>query len=123
MTSPSMARKPTPPRTRHVKSVVSAVTQLVAAVMVIGMTTAQAAEIKVMASAAIKEIVLDLVPAFEKSTRHNVTTIWSGTEAITRRISEGEVVDIVLIAGPNIDTLISEGRLVAGSVAVRAGLP
>lgn len=133
MTSPSMARKPTPRRTRHVKSVVSAVTQLVAAVMVIGMTTAQAAEIKVMASAAIKEIVLDLVPAFEKSTRHNVTTIWSGTEAITRRISEGEVVDIVLIAGPNIDTLISEGRLVAGSradvarsgigVAVRAGLP
>ncbi len=101
--------------------------------MVIGTTTAHAAEIKVIASVAVKEVVLDLIPAFEKSSGHKVATIWSGTEAITKRISGGEVVDIVLIAAPNIDKLITEGRLVAGSradvaksgigVAVRAGLP
>jgi len=101
--------------------------------MVIGTTTAHAAEIKVIASAAVKEIVLDVIPAFEKSSGHKVTAIWAGTEAITKRISGGEVVDIVLIAAPNIQKLISEGRLVAGSradvaksgigVAVRAGLP
>lgn len=112
---------------------VSALTKFVAAVMVIGTTTAHAAEIKVIASAAVKNVVLDLIPAFEKSSGHKVTTIWAGTEAITKRISGGEMVDIVLIAAPNIDKLISEGRLVAGSradvaksgigVAVRAGLP
>ncbi len=112
---------------------VSALTKSVAALMVIGATTAHASEIKVMASAAVKEVVLDLIPPFEQSSRHKITTIWAGTEAITKRISGGEVVDIVLIAAPNIDKLISEGRLVAGSradvaksgigVAVRAGLP
>src|SRR5574341_1199083 len=115
------------------KSIVSALTTFVAAAMLIGTTTAHASEIKVMASAAVKEVVLDVIPAFEKSSGHKVTPIWAGTEAITKRISGGEVVDIVLIAAPNIDKLISEGRLVAGSradiaksgigVAVRAGLP
>jgi molybdate transport system substrate-binding protein len=115
------------------KSIVSALTKFVAAAVVIGATTAHAAEIKVIASAAVKEVILDLIPAFEKSSGHKVTPIWAGTAAITKRISGGEVVDIVLIAAPNIDKLISEGRLVAGSradvaksgigVAVRAGLP
>jgi len=101
--------------------------------MLIGATTAHAAEIKVIAAAAVKEVVFELIPAFEKASGHKVTTIWAGTEAITKRISGGEVVDIVLIAAPNIDKLIAEGKLVAGSradvaksgigVAVRAGLP
>jgi molybdate transport system substrate-binding protein len=117
----------------RMRSFVAALTKAVAAAMVIGTSTAYADEIKVIASAAVKEFVLDLVPAFEKSSGHKVTTIWGGTEAITKRISGGEVVDIVLIAAPNIQKLISEGRLVAGSradvaksgigVAVRAGLP
>ena len=70
------------------KSVVSALTKFVAAAMVIGTTTAHAAEIKVIASAAVKEVVLDLIPAFEKSSGHKVTTIWAGTEAITKRIKD-----------------------------------
>jgi molybdate transport system substrate-binding protein len=104
----------------------------VAAALVIG-AAAQAAEVKLIGSAAVKEVVLDLIPAFEKATGHKVTTIWSGTETVTKRVSGGEVVDIVLIAAPNVDRLIAEGKLVAGSrtdvaksgigVAVRAGLP
>jgi molybdate transport system substrate-binding protein len=110
----------------------SFVANFVAAVMVIGATTVQAAEVKLIASAAVKEAVLDLVPAFQQASGHKVTIIWAGTEAITKRISGGEVVDIVLIAAPNIDKLVAEGKLVAGSradvaksgigVAVRAGL-
>ncbi len=117
----------------QMNSIVSGLTKFVAAVMVIGTATAHAAEIKVIASVAVKEVVLDLIPAFEKSSGHKVATIWAGTETITKRISGGEVVDIVLIAAPNIDKLITEGRLVARSradvaksgigVAVRAGLP
>ncbi len=110
----------------------SFVANFVAAVMVIGATTVQAAEVKLIASAAVKEAVLDLVPAFQQASGHKVTIIWAGTEAITKRISDGEVVDIVLIAAPNIDKLVAEGKLVAGSradvaksgigIAGRAGL-
>ncbi len=116
-----------------VQSKASLVATFVAAVIVIGATTAQAADVKLIASAAVKEAVFDLVPAFEKASGHKVTIIWAGTEAITKRISGGEVADIVLIAAPNIDKLVAEGKLVAGSradvakssigVAVRAGLP
>jgi molybdate transport system substrate-binding protein len=114
-------------------SIMSVLIKSMVAVMAIGATAAHAAEIKVIASAAVKQVVLELIPAFEKSSGHKVTTIWAGTEAITSRISSGEAVDIVLIAAPNIEKLIAEGRLVAGSradvaksgigVAVRAGLP
>jgi molybdate transport system substrate-binding protein len=117
----------------RVRSKASLVAMFAAATMVIEPTMAQAAEVKLIASAAVKEAVVALVPAFEKASGHKVTAIWAGTEAITKRIGGGEVVDIVLVAAPNIDKLIAEGKLVAGSradvaksgvgVAVRAGLP
>jgi len=106
---------------------------LVAAMLVTVPSLAPAAEVKLVASAAVREAVADLVPVFEKSTGHKVTAIWAGTEAITKRISGGEVVDVVIVAAPNIERLIAEGKLVAGSradvaksgigVAVRAGQP
>jgi molybdate transport system substrate-binding protein len=101
--------------------------------MMMGMTNAHAAEVKAMAANAVKEAFFELVSAFENSSNHKVTTIWGGTEGLAKRIGAGEVVDIVVIAAPNIDTLIREGKLVAGSradiaksgvgIAVRAGLP
>lgn len=112
---------------------VSLLAGFVAAVMMIGVTTAQAAGIKVMAANAVKESFLELVSDFEKSSGHRVSTIWGGTEGIAKRVSGGEVVDIVIIAAPNIDKLILEGKLVTGSradfaksgagIAVRTGLP
>jgi len=111
----------------------SALAMSVAAVMVAGTGAAHAAEVKVMATNALKGAVLELIAAFEESSGHKVTTIWGGTEAVAKRIGDGDVVDIVIIAAPNIDTLIAERRLAAGSraefaksgvgIAVRAGLP
>ena len=111
---------------------VSFLARFMIAAMVIGMNAAQAAEVKVMAANAVKEAFLELVLAFEKSSGHRVTTIWGGTEGVAKRVSGGEVVDIVIIAAPNIDKLILDGKLVAGSradfaksgvgIAVRTGL-
>src|SRR5215207_4981127 len=115
------------------RSIVFALARLVVAAGMIGTTAAQAAEIKLIASNAMKEIVLNLIPGFESSSGHKVTALWGGTEAITKRIGSGEIVDVVLIAGPNVEKLIAEGKVVPGSrsdvaksgvgVAVRAGLP
>jgi molybdate transport system substrate-binding protein len=99
----------------------------------IGVSAAQAAEVKVMAANAVKEALLEIVSAFERTSGHKVTTVWGGTEGVTKRVTGGEVVDIVIIAAPNIDKLILEGKLVSGSradfaksgvgIAVRTGLP
>ena len=82
-----------------------------------GVNVAQAIELKVMAASAVKEAYLELVSDFENSSGNKVITIWGGTEGLAKRISGGEVVDIVIVAAPNIDKLIMEGKLVAGSRA------
>lgn len=92
-----------------------------------------AAEIKVIVANAIKEAYEPLVASFEKASGHKVLTTFSGTEATFRRVSGGEVFDIVLIGSEAIDRLIGAGKLAKGSrvdiarsgvgVAVRSGLP
>ena len=96
-------------------------------------SVAQAIELKVMAASAVKEAYIELVSDFENSSGNKVITIWGGTEGLAKRISSGEVVDIVIVAAPNIDKLIMEGKLVAGGrvdiaksgvgIALRTGLP
>src|SRR5947209_5116400 len=79
-----------------------------------GMTSA--ADIKVMASAAIREAYLELVPAFEKQSGHKVVTIWSGTTEVSRRIGGGEVVDLVIASAPTIEKLTADGKVVGSRV-------
>lgn len=105
----------------------------VVTVPLMGINAARADEIKVIAANAVKEPFLELVAAFEKSSGHKVTAVWSGTAGITKRINGGEVVDVVIVGAANIDKLVQGGKLVAGSradfaksgvgIAVRAGLP
>jgi molybdate transport system substrate-binding protein len=92
---------------------------------------AQAAEIKVIAANAIKAGYAELVASFDKS--HSVVTTYAGTADTIKRISAGEVFDLVIIGSDGIDQLIAAGKLAAGSradfaksgvgVAVRAGAP
>ena len=95
--------------------------------------TAQADEIKVLASVVMKETYLELVPQFEKASKHKVVTIWSGTADIMKRMKAGESVDLVIVAVKSLDELTQLGKIVPGSrvdlvksgvgVAVRAGAP
>jgi molybdate transport system substrate-binding protein len=101
--------------------------------ILIGTGMTQAADIKVLASNALKEAYLELVPAFERTTEHKVATTWAGTNDIMKRMAAGETYDLVIMAGPAIDELIKQGKVVAGSrvdlaksgvgIAVRAGAP
>jgi molybdate transport system substrate-binding protein len=92
---------------------------------------AGAAEIKVIASNAVREPYRELVPVFEKATGHKVTIDWGGTVDIVKRVAAGEISDIVIIPAARIDGFVKEGKLagrvdVARSgvgVAVRAGAP
>jgi molybdate transport system substrate-binding protein len=89
------------------------------------------AEIKVLSSIATREAYLELVPPFEQASGHTVATTWAGTTAIMQRMAAGERYDLVMISSTELDELIRQGRIVAGSrvdlarsgigVAVRAG--
>jgi molybdate transport system substrate-binding protein len=110
-----------------------AVATQMAAAMTTGLNDAQGAELKVLGSAGMKEVVTDLLPAFERATGHKVTITWTGNENILKAIRAGETADLVIMAKSNIDALIAEGKLVGAGradlaksgigVAIRAGLP
>jgi molybdate transport system substrate-binding protein len=95
--------------------------------------TADAVEIKLIASNAVKEAYGQLLPAYEKASGNKVTVVWSGTADIIKRVNGGEVADAVIITDVGIDSLIKQGKLVgagrlnvaksAAGVAVRAGAP
>lgn len=94
---------------------------------------ASAAEINVLAVGATKEAYVELVPEFEKSSGHKVVTTWTGSANIKKQIAAGEVYDLVIVGGPEIDAFIQQGKMVPGSrvdlmksgvgVGVRAGAP
>lgn len=74
---------------------------------------AMAAEIKVLAPNAAKESVTEAISIFEKTTGYKVSISWLGTEAITKRVANGEAVDVVVNAAQNIDRQSKDGKLAA----------
>ena len=94
---------------------------------------AQAGEIRVLASGAVKEAYLELTPKFEAATGHKVTTVWSSTVLMKKQIADGEQFDLVIIGAPEVDDFITAKKALAGSrvdlmkvgvgMAVKEGAP
>src|SRR4051794_26156446 len=68
------------------------------------------AEIKLLASGAIKDAYLELLPAFEKASGHKVVAKWSSTTDIRKRVEGGEVADLVILGDSGTEVLIKEGK-------------
>jgi molybdate transport system substrate-binding protein len=94
---------------------------------------ANAVEIKVLSTQAAEQAYRELVPQFEAASGHKVSTIFTGTVDLQKRIAAGEMYDLIIMAGPAIDDFIKAGKVVPGSrvdlaksgvgVAVPAGAP
>ena len=76
---------------------------------------AEAAEIKVLSTQATQEAYLELVAQFEKTSGHKVTTAFTGTLNVQKRLADGERYDMIIMAGPAIDEQIKLGKVLAGS--------
>ena len=119
--------------TLNLRTILRSVLLAAATVCALCPQVAQTAEINVIAANAVKDGYAELVAAFEKSSGHKVATTWAGTVNATKKLSDDEVYDLVIIGSNNIDQLIAAGKLAAGSradfaktgigIAVRAGLP
>jgi molybdate transport system substrate-binding protein len=94
---------------------------------------AGATELKVLSTQATEEAYRELVPQFEKTTGHKVTTVFTGTLDANKRLAAGETYDLLIMSGPSIDEHIKTGKVVPGSrvdlaksgvgVGVKAGAP
>ncbi len=86
------------------------------AVLIICGDEATAAEIKLLAGSAITPVMTELIPKFEQSSGHKVLSDLDGAiGAMTDRIEKGEAADVAIVSGAQIDALVREGKVLAGS--------
>ncbi len=81
---------------------------------------ADGAEINVMISAGFSAAYLDLLPEFERTTKHPVVTargasMGSAPSSIPSRLQCGEPVDVFVMVGDALDALITQGKAVAST--------
>jgi len=94
---------------------------------------AQAAEIKVLSSNAVKTVLEELGPRFEKATEHKLVITFSSAAALKSNIEKGEAFDLAILTASAADDLIRQGKLAAATrtdlvrsgagVAIRKGAP
>ena len=96
--------------------------------------SAGAAEVRVLSSNAMREVLLDAAPQFEKASGHKVSMAFVGSVDILKRLRAGDKsADLIVLQVSSIDELAAEGLVVKGSrvdfahslvgAAVRAGAP
>lgn len=99
--------------------------------MLISGALAQAAEIKVLSTVAVKAVVEELGPQFERQTGHKLAVTFGVANTMKRQIEAGERFDVAIMTAPVADDLIKQGKIVAATrtdlarggigIAVRAG--
>jgi molybdate transport system substrate-binding protein len=79
-----------------------------------------AAEVKVLTAGAFKQVVLAVVPEFEKQTGHKVTVDNDTVGGLTKKIEGGETFDVVVLTPAAVDDLTKKGKIADGTKAVLA---
>jgi molybdate transport system substrate-binding protein len=91
------------------------------------------APIKILSGGAMRTLMVDVVPLFERATGHRAEIEFALTSVLTRKIEAGAAFDVALLPRPELDELARAGKIASGSTAdvtrstvglcVRAGAP
>jgi molybdate transport system substrate-binding protein len=73
--------------------------------------SAHAAEVKILTAGAMKAVVLELVPAFEKETGHKAIVDNDTAGGLAKRIEGGEAFDVAIITPSVINNLATKGKV------------
>jgi molybdate transport system substrate-binding protein len=98
----------------------------------LGLSSAAAADLKVLTAGAMRGVVDALLPDFEKATGHKVTVDNATAGVLVKRIEAGEAFDLAIITPKAIEALAKNGKIdgskvdlakVGMGVAVKTGAP
>jgi len=91
------------------------------------------AEIKILSGGAMKSLMVEVVPLFERTSAAKVEVKFALTSVLKKEIEDGAAFDIALLPRPELDALVEAGKIAAGTqtditrstvgLAVRAGAP
>jgi molybdate transport system substrate-binding protein len=76
---------------------------------------AQAAELKVFCPIAMKGVMAELLPQFERSSAQKMMIEYGTVGALVDRVSKGESGDVAIVSGPRLDELQKQGKIIVGS--------
>jgi len=87
-------------------------------------TAAYAEQIRVLSSVAVKAVIDELAPQFERSTTHTIRPVFGIAAAIKTNIEGGEPFDVAILTPAMLDDLATKGLIdtMARPVIARAGL-
>jgi molybdate transport system substrate-binding protein len=83
---------------------------------------ADAAEIKVLSSGALKLALTLLLPDFEKSSKDTVTVEYGPAGSIASRVQRGEPADVAIVTASQLEDLERQGKIARGSRVNIAGI-
>jgi molybdate transport system substrate-binding protein len=96
-------------------------------------TFASPAEIKILSTMAVRSVMEQLIPEFERASGHKVVIAYDTSNIMAKRVQDGEAVDLAILTPALIEDLAKQGKVVPGSnvmvarsgvgIAVRAGAP
>jgi len=78
---------------------------------------ANAAEIRVLSSNALKTVVEELGPQFEKATENKLNVTFGAAANLKTSIEKGEAFDLAILTSSALDDLVKQGKLVAATRA------
>jgi molybdate transport system substrate-binding protein len=87
----------------------------------LGATVAQAADIKVLASGALKLVLPQLLTDFQKSSGHAASVAYGPAGAIANRVRRGDAADVAIVTKSQLEGLQREGKIIAGTGTDIAG--
>ena len=95
-----------------------------AATLLLSLTSAKAADMKLVSSVGVRPAIEDLVPQFEKARGHKVEILFGTAVQMKGKIDAGEAFDLAILNPPQIDDIVKTGKGVAETRApiARAGM-
>jgi hypothetical protein len=78
---------------------------------VVAAATVNAAEVVLMTTGAVEQIMRDLIPSFERATGHRVTMTVLGTGGAVAAIKEGKFADLILLGPDALNELAAAGKV------------
>jgi molybdate transport system substrate-binding protein len=114
-----------------IRNIAAAFCGLVITAVLVG--SAQAAEVKVLASNAVKPVLEELGPRFERESGNKVTMVFGSPAGLIAEVAKGAPFDVVVLPTSGVDDLARQGKMAAGAqtavarsgagVAVKRGAP
>jgi molybdate transport system substrate-binding protein len=77
-------------------------------------------DIRISSATAMREVLIALTPALERAAGRRIAVAYTTSGGHAKRIAAGEVADLLMVAQPDVDGLMRQGKLVPGSSVVVA---